>query len=246
MNCLKSNATGNRAEVRKRTKLFPLLSGKETFMTLLIDRREKAEKGLASLSTPVDRFAYWLSQFSSPFVVGLAVFGYVALSTAPTVTEGLLWLAVIGVGLLVPFGYIWWGVKAGKVTDLHVSRRSERLIPLLVGLVALGGMLFVLLLLSASRPLVATLVAVIVSYAVVTLITQVAKYKISLHIDSAAGAVMVFCLLVSPMFLILSPLVVLIAWARWKLEAHTPLQSMCGAALAVTVTVTTFWFFGLR
>jgi len=214
-------------------------------MAPLVDLREKAEKGLSSLSTPGDRFAYWLSQITSPFVVGIGVFGYVSLSTASTVTEGLQWLTVIGVGLLVPFGYIWWGVKTGKLTDLHVSRRSERLVPLLVGLMALGGMLAGLLLLSASRPLVATLVAVVVSFASATLITQVAKYKISLHIDSAAGAVTVCCLLASPVFLALSPLVVLIAWARWKLEAHSPLQAICGAALAVAVTVTTFWLFGL-
>ena len=161
-------------------------------------------------------------------------------------TDGLRWLTVIGVGLLVPFGLIWWGVKKGKLTDIHVSRRSERLVPLLVGLMALGGMLAGLLLLSASRPLVATLVAVIVSFALASLITQVAKYKISLHIDSAAGAVTVCCLLTSPIFLALSPLVLLIAWARWKLEAHSPFQVVCGAALAVAMTVTTFWLFGLR
>ncbi len=214
-------------------------------MAPLVDPREQAEKGLSSLSTPGDRFAYWLSQISSPFVVGLGVFGYVALSTASTVTEGLQWLTVIGVGLLVPFGYIWWGVKSEKVTDLHVSRRSERLVPLLVGLMALGGMQAGLLLLSASRPLVATLVAVIVSFALATLITNVAKYKISLHIDSAAGAVTVCWRLSSPVFLALSPLVALIAWARWNLEAHTPLQAICGAVLAVAVTITTFWLFGL-
>jgi len=152
--------------------------------------------------------------------------GYVSLSTASTVTEGLQWLTVIGVGLLLPFGFIWWGVKSGKLTDIHVSRRSERLVPLLVGLIALGGMLAGLLRLSASRPLVATLVAVIISYAAATLITHVAKYKISLHIDSAAGAVTVCCLLTSPIFLALSPLVMLIAWARCKLEAHSPLQAI--------------------
>jgi len=39
--------------------------------------------------------------------------------------------------------------------------------------------------------------------------------------------------------------VALIAWARWKLEAHTPFQAICGAVLAVAVTITTFWLFGL-
>jgi membrane-associated phospholipid phosphatase len=174
------------------------------------------------------------------------VLGSISLSTAATVTEGLGWFAIIGVGLLVPFGVIWWGVKKGALTDVHVSRRSQRLIPLLVSLVALSGMLAGLLVLSASRPLVATLVAIIVEFALAILITQGATYKISLHIDSAAGAVTVYCLLVGTVFLALAPLVVLIAWARWKLEAHTPLQSICGAALGVVVTITTFWLFGLR
>lgn len=215
-------------------------------MAQLVETKEKTEKGLSSLRTSGDRFAYWLSQIASPFVVGLGVFGYVSLSTASTLTDGLQWLTVISVGLLAPFGVIWWGVKKEKWTDIHVSRRSQRLVPLLVGLTGLGGMLAALVVLGASRPLLATLAASFVSFALATLITQVAHYKISLHVDSAAGAVTVCCLLGGPYFLALSPLVVLIAWARWKLEAHSALQTIYGAALAVTVTVTTFWLFGLR
>lgn len=215
-------------------------------MATTVDRPEKAEKGLASLRTSGDRFAYWLSQSTSPFVVGLALFGYVALSTAVNVADGLTWLVVIGAGLLAPLGYIWWGVKSGRWSDIHVSRRTQRLIPLLVGLVALSGMLAGLLALHASRPLIAVLVAVIVEFAVATLITQVARYKISLHIDSAAGAVTVLCLLASPGFLALAPLVALVAWARWKLEAHSPLQALSGAALGVMVVIITFWLFGMR
>ena len=215
-------------------------------MAPMVETEEHAEKGLAALRTPAEYVAYWLSQLTSPFIVGLVVFGSVSLSTAATMVEGLQWLAVIGVGLLVPFGVIWRSVKQGQLTDLHVSRRSQRLLPLLVGLLALAGMLAGLLLLSASRPLVATLVAVILEFAVAALIMRVAKYKISLHVDAAAGAVTVCCLLVSPVFLALTPLVGLIAWARWRLEAHTPLQTIYGAALAVAVTVPTFWLFGLR
>ena len=77
-------------------QLFPLVPRKETPMAPLVDPREKAEKGLSSLNTPGDRFAYWLSQITSPFVVGLGVFGYVSLSTASAVTEGLQWLPAPG------------------------------------------------------------------------------------------------------------------------------------------------------
>ncbi len=206
---------------------------------------EQAERALLSLRTPADCFEYWLSQVASPFMVGLGTLAYVSLSTASAETDGLGWLTVIGARLLVPYSLIWWGVRRGKWNDIHVSRRSQRLVPLLVGLVALGGMLAALVILGASRPLVATLVAIIVELAVAALITQAAKFKISLHVDSAAGAVTVLCLLASPGFLAFSPLVALIAWARWKLEAHTPLQAICGAGLGVMATVTTYWVFGL-
>ena len=215
-------------------------------MTSAVRQYEKAEKGQALLSAPGDHFAYWLSQFSSPFVVGLTVFGYVALSTASSMIEGFAWFAVVVVGLGAPFGVVWWGVRKKKWTDLHVSRRSQRLVPLLFGLAGLVGMLASLLLLSVSRQLVATLVAVIVSFAVATLMTQFARFKISLHVDSAAGTVAVFCLLASPMFLALAPLVILIAWARWRLEAHTPLQLLAGAVLGAIAPVATFGLFGLH
>lgn len=215
-------------------------------MVPLVEVEERTEKGMASLRTPADRFAYWLSQVTSPFVVGLGVLGYVSLSTAPAAADGLRWLAVVGGGLLVPYVLVWWGARRGRWTDIHVSRRSQRLVPLLLGLIALVGMLAGLLLLGASRPLIATLVAIIVELVVATLITQVAKYKLSLHVDSAAGAVTVFCLLAGPGFLMLSPLVAVVAWARWKLKAHTLLQALCGLGLGVAATVVTYSFFGIR
>src|SRR5215472_14397510 len=157
-------------------------------MVPLVEQEEKAEKGLLSVHTASERFAYWLSQITSPFVVGFALLGYVALLTAPSVPTALGWLTVIGIGLAVPYSVIWWEVRKGALTDVHVSRRSQRLVPLVVGLGGLAGMLAVLLMLHASRPLIATLVAVLVSFTVATLVTQLAKYKISLHMDSAAGA----------------------------------------------------------
>lgn len=213
-------------------------------MVLVPNAEERAEKGRAQAHTPGERFAYWLSQLTSPFVVGFVTLGGVALATASHVGSGLVWLAMIGAGLLIPFVFVWWGVRRGHFSDIHVSRRSQRLFPLLVGLLCIGGMLAGLLLLGSPRALVTTLVAVLVSFAIATGITQLG-YKISFHIGSAAGAVTVCCLLASPIFVVLSPVVVLIAWARWKLEAHSPLQAMCGATLAVAVTLTTFWLSGL-
>ena len=68
-------------------------------MATLVDRREQAEKGLASLRTPADRFAWWLSQFSSPLVVTA---GYLISGAAGAyIDEGQLSMGTIrnGVGL---------------------------------------------------------------------------------------------------------------------------------------------------
>jgi len=91
----------------------------------------------------------------------------------------------------------------------------------------------------------ATIAAVIISFALATLITNVAKHKISLHVNSAAGTATACWRLSGPVSLALSPLVVLIAWARRILEAYTTLQAITEAALAMTVTITTFRLFGL-
>ena len=96
-------------------------------MVPVIDRYEKAEKGLSSLSTSGDRFAYWLSQISSPFVVGLGVLGYITLSTTSTVTEGLQWLTVIGVGLLLTSQDHSCFGETGFTSPRAVRQREQRL-----------------------------------------------------------------------------------------------------------------------
>ncbi len=207
---------------------------------------EKREKGRALARTPGERLAYGISLLTSPFLLAVPLFGFVALSTAPTLPTGLWWWVIICLGLAVPFLDIWLGVKQGRYTDMHISVRSQRLVPMMLGLGCIGGIFGCLLVLHASRALLATLTATLISFLVATLITQLAKYKISFHIGALTGTLTVCCLLVSPLFLLLSPLVLLVGWARWKVEAHTALQAVCGAALALCLTVGSFWLFGLR
>jgi membrane-associated phospholipid phosphatase len=99
---------------------------------------------------------------------------------------------------------------------------------------------FVLLLaLHAARPLIATMTAVIVVLLLATLITRF--WKISLHLVGVTGAVTAYTLLFGPLFLVLSPLVVCVGWARWRVGAHTPWQAVAGTVLAGSLTVVIFW-----
>jgi hypothetical protein len=57
---------------------------------------------------------------------------------------------------------------------------------------------------------------------------------VCLHLGGIAGSITIIVLLFGPILLVLSPLVVLVGWARWRVGEHTVAQ-------AVVITVATFW-----
>jgi hypothetical protein len=190
-----------------------------------------------------NRFALFLSNMANPLFGAIPVFLLIALKTAPSVGIALLWWGVtVAGGSFAPLLFIAYGVRHGIYTDRHVSRREQRLVPLLFGIGCIIAVFFLLLLLHASLAIMATLVAMIVALIIATVITTF--WKISLHLVGVAGAVTAISLVCGPIFLLLAPLVVLVAWARWQVCAHTPLQALAGTVLAVAVTVATFGVFG--
>lgn len=206
------------------------------------------EKGFTDVlaETPGERIAHAISVMGNPLFVALPLFLLVAWQTAPDVPHALLWWLVTSVGVTgVPFFFIRRGVRRGTYTDDHVSVREQRLIPLSVGLAGMVLVFLFLILLHVARPFIATLTSALVALALAIAVTQFARYKISLHMVGITGAITICSLLLSPLFLILSPLVFLVGWARWKVHAHTPLQACLGVVLAVIVTFATLWLFGI-
>lgn len=192
------------------------------------------------------RIATAVSFISSPLFVAIPSFLCIALYTASDPLQGLLWwgIAVLGISL-APLLFIARGVRAGRYSDCHLSLREQRLIPLLFCIGCVVIVFLVLLSLRASHLLMATLTAVIVVLCIATVITVRGKWKISFHLLGIAGAVMALVIVVGPLCLLLSPLVVLTAWARWRVQAHTMSQTCAGAVLAVVVTVVVFRLFGI-
>ena len=91
----------------------------------------------------------------------------------------------------------------------------------------------------ASYPLLAMVTAVLATDIIGTVITR--YWKISFHLVGMAGAVTVLWTLFGSVATLLTPTVLLVAWARWRVGAHTPLQ-----ALAVSVALGTCWLFDMR
>lgn len=185
-----------------------------------------------------------VSEVANPLFIALPTFLIVALHTAPGWQRAVLWWIVTTFGIsAAPLLFVYQGVRRGRYSDHHLSVRTQRLIPLVVGLLCAAIAFVLLLVLQASTALLATVAAVVVCGICTLAITT--RWKISFHLVGAAGAVTVLTLLFGPIALILTPLIVLIGWARWQLHAHTAAQALAGTALAVMVTVGMFWIFGL-
>jgi hypothetical protein len=114
-----------------------------------------------------------------------------------------------------------------------------------VGLVSAGAALAILLAWHASRALLATVASVVIGVVIAMAITHGARWKVSLHLGGIAGSVTVFVLLFGPLLLVLTPLVALVGWARWRVGAHTVAQAVVATILAVVITVGTFWLMGV-
>ena len=191
-----------------------------------------------------ERLARLLSELFNPLFVALPTFLVIALASSPDDGHALLWWAVAVIGIsLAPFLFVLRGVRRGRYSDHHVSIREQRFVPLLFGIGCMSLTFVLLALLHASPVLIATVTAVIVACGLSLLITR--YWKISLHLVGIAGAVTVFVLLFGLRALWLSPLVVLVGWARWQVRAHTLLQALAGTVLAVSVTILVFWLFGV-
>jgi hypothetical protein len=185
-----------------------------------------------------------ISEATKPQLVALPTLFVIALASAPNTIHAVLWWSVAAAGIsIAPHFFVLRGVRRGDLTDRRVSVREQRLIPLLFALGCVAGSLALLLLLQASPDLVATVAAVTVAMATATLVTR--HWKISMHLVGMSGALTVLVLMFGRLYLSLMPLLVIGAWARWKVGAHTPMQTAAGVALGASATITLFWVFGL-
>jgi uncharacterized membrane protein YeaQ/YmgE (transglycosylase-associated protein family) len=194
------------------------------------------------MRTWADRLAFLFSALASPFVVLPTFTLAVVWKVASTGAEFLLWSGIALVCLtLLPAGYIFFQVRAGRITDMHVREREQRRGPFLVGLAGavLGTALFYLL--HTPRELLALSLCTLVNGFVFAFITL--RWKISMHPSVLTAAVLVATIFLSPvcawLFLLLPPVI----WARIHRQRHDLWQGMIALLLASGLTVGLFRLF---
>lgn len=185
-------------------------------------------------------WARFVSNVLSPPLVWAVMAFPIALRDAEVKADGVAWAMIYTILVcLMPLLYIAWMVRRGMITDIHMRVRQERFRPFLVSLGFAGLAWWVLRLM--DTPDVVPLFALfsLMQLAVMAIITLV--WQISMHTMSISGAVVA----VGALFgwfpaLILTPLVVLVAAARLKLQRHTLAQVIAGVMVGVLIPALLF------
>jgi membrane-associated phospholipid phosphatase len=156
--------------------------------------------------------------------------------TWPSLT-GLWWgLFAAMFGGVPSYALVLWRVRTGLAGDRHITRREQRLVPLVLSLAMVLGGLVVLVVADAPAVVLAVQVTLLALGVVMLPITRV--WKISFHTGVAAAVVVVLAnvLPAVPVYVVGVTLVGLIGWARVRLGDHTPAQTVAGVVAGVGAT----------
>src|SRR5690606_32331646 len=150
------------------------------------------------------------------------------------------WALIYGLLVcLLPMIYVGVMVKLGRITDLHMRVRSQRLRPFLVSIICTTFAWWVLRFMGAPPLVPLFALFSLAQLAVMAVITLV--WQISMHMMSITGAMVAAFAFFGPLWaLLIIPLIVLVGTARIKLKRHTFAQVLGGMAVGVLVPLVLF------
>lgn len=183
-----------------------------------------------------------LSTVFNPFLTALALFAI--LSRAEAKTTGEFWWLLLMSTLftsILPMLFIFWLYATDRISDLDMSVRSER--ERVFGAFVVFYLLGTITLWATHSPRI--LIATMAGYTLSTIVAQyITRYwKISTHALGITAPMVALCLLYGDEPLPFLPLIPAVCWARVYLKAHTLLQVIAGAVLAVASVALFFRLF---
>ncbi|MEN6403353.1 MAG: hypothetical protein ABFD94_15545 [Armatimonadia bacterium] len=184
--------------------------------------------------------AFAVSAVTSPFVVTAVTVTLVVLLLRPTLPQLLLWTGIaVLFGAVLPFCFVFYMWRMGRVTDCHVGVREQRAWPFVVAIAsgAIGvGLLYAT---GAPPPLVAlgaVYLVVGLSLAVVSL-----QWKISVHSGVLTAAIISLTVVGYHQALYALALVPLVMWARRYRGKHTLAQGLVPLVMVAILTPSAYY-----
>jgi len=174
--------------------------------------------------------------FSPPVIWGVLVFP-VSFHFAETPQQALTWALTYSVLVcLLPALFIALLVRRGRITDIHMRVRQQRIWPFLFALTCALLAWAALNMMKAPTMVPMLALATLIQLGVMLLVTLV--WQISVHAMSITGAVVFTAALFGPAAgLLLSPLIPVVGASRVLLQRHTISQVVAGGAVGAMLTL---------
>lgn len=189
----------------------------------------------------LDRVARVVTELTAPAPVLVALLLGVGAASGRTVLSGLAWGLLAAVFFsIAPFAGIVWGVVRGRLSDHHVSQRTQRPLVIVLSLASFVTGFSVMTARGAPGQLVAVMAALLAAAVVCLLITLV--WKISMHMAVAGCAAALLPTVVGPAALLVWPALLGVGWSRVRLRDHTPAQTVAGALVGAAASGAAFAF----
>ncbi len=213
---------------------------------MIQDKRKHPNLSEGALPVWDLRLANSLSYALNPFFLAplllaaiLQHFGASGAETARVLTVGVIFF------VLIPFAFIVWMLRQGRIETLEIRRRSRRTLPFSIGITSYVAALFALKAAAMTAAALLAGIAACIAFNTLLILLINLRWKISVHTSALAGFVsMLFFVahtswpeITQPSGLSLLnagvygllPLVPALMWARVRVGAHTPLQVTAGA-----------------
>lgn len=181
------------------------------------------------------RWARVISNLLSPPMVWSILVFFIAFHYAENRLEGLMWALTYGILVcLMPILFIAWRVRGGKISDLHMKERQERIVPFAVSIVCAILAWKVLELMHA--PSILPLIAAVTLAELIVMLVVTFAWQISMHAMSISVAVVATGIVFGAApALFVSPLLPIVGMARLRLERHTLAQVIAGAIVGALI-----------
>lgn len=180
-------------------------------------------------ATTKEKAARLLTEAFAPanlVILLLLVIGWHSTSGFSGVGWGLLAALFCGV---VPLGIVLLGVKRGDLTDKHIRKRKQRIVPMAVSVLSVVTGIVLLFACHAPSDVSALVVAMLAGLVSSLLVTV--WWQISIHNAVAGGTAMILLLAFGPAAVAALLVPAAIGWSRLVLKAHTLAQVCAGTAL---------------
>ena len=187
-------------------------------------------------NTKRERIARHVSNILAPATISLPFILLVAFYQTQDKLSALVFACITLFFLSVgPLLYIIIGVRLGILSDIDVSRRSQRVGPFIFGIISATIGWIILSLTDAPRNLQTVMIITVFSGIIMMVITL--WWKISMHASSLGGVATVLTVLYGAVMLPLFVLLIFVSWSRVVLRRHTVSQVIAGSLAGIVLSL---------